>query len=183
MSASLRKKRCQALSQHWDSKTKPLHLHCRTRRLYSLEPPTMRYLEVNVKRSVPNWKSNWTRWSERRMNKFEVFEMNWRRWKNERIITRITSLKLKIVLIIKNKNIEQKPKPSKNSGMSTTPMSWSWRTLRRTRQNHLYPKGKWRRLHSNHGQRLPNFYPGREVSFMKFVLLAITATTVIGKRG
>ena len=104
-------------------------------------------------------------------------------WKNERTTIRITSLKLKIVPMMKNKNIEQKPKPSKSSGMSTTPTSWSWRTLRRTRRGHLYPKGRRKRSHSNHGQRLLNFHPGREVSFMKFVLLAGTATTVIGKHG
>ena len=45
------------------------------------------------------------------------------------------------------------------------------------------PKGGGKDHISNHGQRLLNFHPGREVSFMKFVLLAGTATTVIGKHG
>ena len=46
--------------------------------------------------------------------------------------------KLKIVPTMKSRNTEQKPKPSKSSGTSTTPMSRSWRTLRRTDQNLPY---------------------------------------------
>ena len=46
-----------------------------------------------------------------------------KRWKSGRTITRTTSLKLKIVPMMKSRSIVQKPKPSKSSGTSTTPMS------------------------------------------------------------